>query len=147
MIPQIDERIICIVGEFLRGDAIQLADGLGLPDCAEGCYHSRMILNINNAVRGQENMLVVSEKRDPVIVAKARAQRERYDRNWDWLQAHASEVYCHRGKMICVAGANELFVGDSVAEVLEKAKAAYPEDDAPLTRYVPLERGPRIYAL
>jgi hypothetical protein len=77
--------------------------------------------------------------------AKIRARRERFERNWAWLEAHASEVYSHRGKFICIAG-QELFVGDAVEDVIARAKAAHPEDDGRFTRYIPKERGPRIYA-
>src|SRR5438128_375738 len=82
---------------------------------------------------------------DSVKNAEARHQMEQYDRNWDWLEANASEVYSHRGKIICIAG-QELFVGDDVLEVVARAKAAHPEDSGILTRIVPKERGPRIYA-
>ena len=37
--------------------------------------------------------LVMEEMTDPQELAKARAQRERFDRNAAWLQAHAVEVY------------------------------------------------------
>jgi hypothetical protein len=87
----------------------------------------------------------IYEITDPVEVAKAEAQHERFERNWDWLEAHASEVYSHRGKFICIAG-QDLFVGDSIQDVVARAKAAHPDDDGRLTRYIPKERGPRIYA-
>ena len=89
--------------------------------------------------------IVMTEERDPAELAKAHLQLEHYARNWTWVEAHASEAYSHRGKMICVAG-GELFVGDNVTEVLARAKKAHPEDQGPLTRFVPVERGPRIYA-
>ncbi|HMF12565.1 MAG TPA: hypothetical protein VKE94_09675 [Gemmataceae bacterium] len=82
---------------------------------------------------------------DPNEIAKARAMHEQFQRNWDWLEAHASDVYSHRGKFICIAG-QQLFVGDSIDEVLAGAKAAHPEDVGRLTRYIPKERGLRIYA-
>jgi hypothetical protein len=48
----------------------------------------------------------------------ARDQREQFDRNSDWFQAHASEILSkYRGKCICVAG-NELFVADNVKDVV-----------------------------
>jgi len=87
----------------------------------------------------------VYEITDPVEIAEARRRHEHYTRNWDWLEAHATEVYSNRGKFICIAG-QELFVDDSVAEVVNPAKAAHPEDVGILTRYIPKERGPRIYA-
>jgi len=82
---------------------------------------------------------------DPEEIAKAQAMQARFSRNWDWLEAHASEVYSHRGKFICIAS-QELFVGDTISEVLAWAKAIHPEDDGRLTRYIPKEKGPRIYA-
>jgi hypothetical protein len=87
----------------------------------------------------------MTEITDPEELAQAKARREKFERNWAWLEAHASEVYSHRGKVICVAG-QELFVSDTTAEVLEKAKATHPEDDGWFTLYVPLTRNARIYA-
>lgn len=82
---------------------------------------------------------------DPIEAAKARAMHERFRVNWDWLEAHASEVYIHRGKFICIAS-QQLFVGDSLQEVLAWAKSCHPDDEGRLIRYIPKERGPRIYA-
>ena len=77
--------------------------------------------------------IAMREVTDPVELAKARVQRERFDRNAAWLQAHASVAYTHRGKCICVAG-EELFVADTPQEVLALARAAHPEDDGRLLR-------------
>jgi hypothetical protein len=85
------------------------------------------------------------EETDAIENEKARARLARFDKNWDWLEANASEVYRHRGKNICVAG-QQLFVGDSAEQVIAQARAAHPEDDAPFFQYVPKERLPRIYA-
>jgi hypothetical protein len=75
---------------------------------------------------------------------RAHAQFEQFDRNWAWLQEHASEVYSqHRGKHLCVAG-QELFVADSMEEVLGLAEAAHPEDGGRFVRYVLKERGCRV---
>jgi hypothetical protein len=83
---------------------------------------------------------------DPGELAKARAQRDRFDRNSAWLQAHANQVYAqHRGKCVCVAG-EELFVADSPEQAVALAKAAYPKDDGSFVRYIPKENVPRIYA-
>lgn len=81
---------------------------------------------------------------DPVEIAEANARFEQFERNSDWLEAHASEVYSHRGKYVCIAG-QELFVGEELDDVLARAKAAHPEDQGLFTRYIPKERGPRIY--
>jgi hypothetical protein len=91
--------------------------------------------------------IVMEEVTDPEELAKARAQRERFDRNSAWLQAHAAEVYTrHRGKCICVAG-EELFVADRPEEALAQARAAHPEEDGSiLIRYIPREKMARIYA-
>ena len=83
---------------------------------------------------------------DPQELARARVQRERFDRNAAWLQAHASEVYAtHRGQFICVAG-QEVFAAPTAEEALAQAAAAHPDDDGSFLHYVPLERLARIYA-
>ena len=66
-----------------------------------------------------ENMKVVMEEvTDPEELAKARAQRARFDRNAAWLQKHASEIYPrYRGKCVCIA-AEELFTADTPEEAL-----------------------------
>jgi hypothetical protein len=83
---------------------------------------------------------------DASELAAARSRRAQADRNSAWLQAHAAEVYTrHRGKCIVVAG-EELFVGDTPREAWARASAAHPEDGGKISRYVPKEKGPRIYA-
>ncbi len=83
---------------------------------------------------------------DPVELEKARAQDERFERNWAWFNAHADEIYrTHRGKILCVAG-QELFVGDTPEEALALAKAAHPEDNGRFTRIIPREKMEHIYA-
>jgi hypothetical protein len=89
--------------------------------------------------------IVLEEETDPVEKARARIRRERFERNWAWLEAHAQEVYSQRGKVIGIAG-EELFVGDTTEEVLAWAKAVHPDDDGLVTRIIPKERGARIYA-
>ena len=92
------------------------------------------------------NPIVMSEETDPVKLAKAWAQNERADRNSACLQAHVPEIYSkYRGKCICVAG-EELFVADTVAEVMALAKAAHPEDDGAILRYILKEKREMIYA-
>jgi hypothetical protein len=90
--------------------------------------------------------IVMEEVTDPEELAKARAQRERFDRNAAWLEAHAREIYSqHRGKYICIAG-EELFVADTAEEALAQATTAHPEDDGRFIRYIPREKVARIYA-
>ena len=83
---------------------------------------------------------------DPVELAKARAQHERFDRNAAWLQAHAHDVYpkC-RGKYMCIAG-EQLFIGNTPHEALDLGRAAHPDDNGAFVRYIPLDNLPRIYA-
>ncbi len=90
-------------------------------------------------------VLVVEEETDAAVVAHALARNEQFERNWAWLEAHATEIYGHRGKFICIAG-EQLFVADSVEEAYSQARAAHPEDDGAFTRYIPVERLTRIYA-
>ena len=90
--------------------------------------------------------VIMEEVTDPEELAQARAQREHFDRNSAWLQAHASEIYSrYRGKCICIAG-EELFVADTPEEVLALATAAHPEDNGRFLRYIPREKAARIYA-
>jgi hypothetical protein len=90
--------------------------------------------------------LVMEEVADPVQLAEAQAQREQFDRNSAWLQAHASEIYPkHRGKCICVAG-EELFVAETASEAVAQATAAHPHDKGRFVHYIPKQKVPRIYA-
>ncbi len=94
----------------------------------------------------QGNPIVMEEVTDPAELAEARAQREQFDRNSAWLQAHASEVYSkHRGKCICIAG-EELFVADTATEAVAKAMAARPGDKGHFVHYMPKQKLPRIYS-
>jgi hypothetical protein len=90
-------------------------------------------------------VIEVSHTTDSAELATAREQHERFQRNLDWLEAHADEVYRHRGKHVCIAG-QELFVADTAPEALALAKAAHPDDDGRYLRFIPKERLPRIYA-
>ena len=91
--------------------------------------------------------IVMEEVTDADEVAKARRQRELFDRNAAWLQGRISEVYSeHRGKCICIAG-EELFVADTAKEAIVLARAAHPDDDGWFTRYIPEEKVARIYAV
>jgi hypothetical protein len=90
--------------------------------------------------------ILMEEVTDPAELQKARAQDERLERNWAWFEAHAAEIYAaHRGKCICIAGA-ELFVADTPEEALAMAIAAHPDDNGRFTRLIPHERIPRVYA-
>ena len=91
--------------------------------------------------------IVVEEMSDINEVAKARRQRELFDRNAAWLQQHLAEVYAaHRGACICIAG-EELFVAATPGEAVAQARVAHPEDDGWFIRYIPKEKVARISAL
>jgi len=90
--------------------------------------------------------IIMEEVTDPEELAKARAQRQRFDHNSAWLQAHVTEVYaCYRGKCVVIAG-EELFVADTPEDAWALAAAAHPEDDGSFIRYIPREKVARIYA-
>ncbi len=94
----------------------------------------------------EHSSIIMEEVTDPVELQKARAQDERFARNWAWFEAHAAEIYtAHRGKCICIAG-EELFAADTPAEALAMAIAAHPDDDGRFTRLIPRERMARVYA-
>ena len=77
--------------------------------------------------------------------AKARELQQQFEANVAWLETHAAEVYSHRGQHICIAG-QELFVADSLDDVLAQAAVAHPADQGCYVRYIPREKVPRIYA-
>lgn len=90
--------------------------------------------------------VVMEEVTDPDDLARARAQRERFDKNAAWLQAHAAEVYTrYRGKCVVIAG-EELFAAETPEEAWALAAAAHPEDDGSFIRYIPQEKVAWIYA-
>jgi len=90
--------------------------------------------------------LAMTEVTDLIALAEIQGQRQRFRRNSDWLQAHLPAVYSrHRGQCICVSG-QELFVGDNADKVLALARAAHPDDDGLLLRYIPRERMERVFA-
>ncbi len=93
-----------------------------------------------------KSTIVMEEVTDPEALAKARAQDERFERNFAWFQQHAAEIFTtHRGKCIYIAG-EELFVGDTPQEVAAQARAAHPEDNGGFVHYIPKEKVARIYA-
>jgi hypothetical protein len=93
-----------------------------------------------------QRTLVMEEVADAKALALARAQDERFQKNWVWFEANAAEIYrSFRGKCLCIAG-QELFVGNTPEEAVALAAAAHPEDDGRFTRYISLERAFRVYA-
>lgn len=91
--------------------------------------------------------ITIEHVTNPVELAKFSARQAQLDRNWAWFEQHAPDIYrMHRGKCLCVAGA-ELFVGDTPEEATALAAAAHPDDEGWFTRYIPKERLARIYVV
>lgn len=89
--------------------------------------------------------IVMEEVTDPSELAQAQAQRERFDRNWDWFKARATEIYEQfRGLCVVVAG-QEIFAAEKPEEAWGLAKAAHPEDDGGFILYIPREKVARVY--
>ena len=90
--------------------------------------------------------LTMEEVTDPQEIAAFQVRWAQAQRNSDWLQAHAHEIYTQqRGKFIVVAG-QELFVGATPEEARALAKAAHPEDQGSLGRYIYPKKVAHIYA-
>jgi len=93
-----------------------------------------------------DSHLTLEEVNDPVVIARARAQHDRAKRNSKWLQAHWPDLLPQaRGKYLAVAG-QEAFIADTPEEAWAMARAAHPDDDGTLSRYVFPNTWPRIYA-
>ena len=94
----------------------------------------------------QQFPIVMEEVTDPEELAKARAQDERFARNFAWFQAHAAEIFSrYRGQCIVIAG-EELFAADTPQEAWALAEVAHPEDNGSFIHYIPKEKVSRIYA-
>ena len=94
----------------------------------------------------EQNGIIMEEVTDPEELATARAQDDRFERNFRWFQSHATEIFQrHRGRCVVIAG-QELFAADSPAEAWALAEAAHPEDDASFIHCIPKEKVARIYA-
>ena len=75
-----------------------------------------------------------------------RAHRDRARQNWEWLQAHWSELTSRaHGKFLAVAG-QEAFVAESLPEALAWVRAMHPDDTGHIVEFVPPPAGPRIYS-
>lgn len=93
-----------------------------------------------------DSPLIMEEVNDPALIARVRAQSERAKRNSDWLQSHWSDLLPRaRGKHLAVAG-QEAFIADTPEQARQLARAAHPDDDGLLCRYVFPNQWPRIYA-
>ena len=67
--------------------------------------------------------VVMEEVTDSAELAKAQAQRERFDQNWAWFKAQATEIYERfRGQCVVIAG-EEVFAAATATEAWALAKA------------------------
>ena len=95
----------------------------------------------------QSSTIEMEEVTDARELAAAAKLREQFDRNSAWLQRHISQVYGeYRGKCICISG-EEVFAAETATEAVELARAAHPEDEGWFTRYIPIQKLTRIYAI
>lgn len=95
---------------------------------------------------GPLQRIVMEEVNDPTEVSNARVRREMFDRNFNWLAGHASEVYeKYRGRHIAISG-EEVFAADTSEEALALASTAHPEDQGRFAQYLPGEKMARVYA-
>lgn len=93
-----------------------------------------------------EATLIYEGPMTPEEAAVARAQTERFEKNWKWFEDHMQEIYDkYPGKNIIIAG-QELFVGDDPDELIARARAAHPEDDGKVLWTISKHQGPRVYA-
>jgi hypothetical protein len=61
------------------------------------------------------------------------------EEDFHWLAEHSEEIgQKYKGKYIAVIN-KEIFVGDSIEEVMQNAKLKYPERD-PFVEYVPIKK-------
>jgi hypothetical protein len=89
--------------------------------------------------------ITIEEVNDPVEVERYREQREQFQRNSDWVQAHWPELLPQaRGKFLAVAG-QEPFLADTAAEAWALAVAKHPQEKGILLQYVLPSHGPRFY--
>jgi|LGVF01.1.fsa_nt_gb hypothetical protein len=67
-------------------------------------------------------------------------QRVKMDQvDFDWLAEHTEEIgEKYKGKCIAVVN-KEIFIGDSIEEVMRDARSKYPDRDA-FVEYVPVKK-------
>jgi hypothetical protein len=92
-----------------------------------------------------DSPIIMEEVTDLAVIARARAQDERFKRTSDWLQAHRADLLPQvRGKHLAVAG-QEAVIADTLKEAWAMAKTAHPDDNGALCQYVYPNVWPRFY--
>ena len=82
-------------------------------------------------------LTAIEEMTDPKELARAQVHRKQFDRNWDWLKSHATEIYRRqRGKFVVVA-AEQMFLGDTAEEAWARVAEARIEDTGSFIMRVP----------
>lgn len=83
---------------------------------------------------------------DAVEIKHRQAHRDRAQKNWDWLQAHWSDLLPQaKGKFLAVAD-QQAFVAETLDAALEWVRTEHPEDSGHIIEYVWPSTGPRIYS-
>ena len=86
-----------------------------------------------------ENPVTIGRRNDPALIARIKARDEKAQRNRDWLDAHLGELLPRAyDKLVAVAG-QEALIAETEAEAKAWARAAHPEDDGLVIRYIPPE--------
>jgi hypothetical protein len=89
---------------------------------------------------------IIEVEYSPEELAGFKAQREQYDRNWEWFKPQIVELgKTIFGKYVAVSE-GELFVADTHREARELATRAHPSDQGRFVYWFPHHRLPRIYA-
>lgn len=94
----------------------------------------------------RSSSLTIEEVTDPSAIETARLRAEQGRGNADWLEVHWPKLLPRaRGQFVAVAG-GEGFVAETVQAAWAWVDTYHPGDGGAFVQYVPLVRGPRIYA-
>ena len=105
-----------------------------------------MMAELSEAAMSEPTLVVTEVNLTPEERAAMEVRRDHFQRNWTWFQQHAVEIgKSYPGKHVVVAG-GELFVDNSFRAARDRAVAAHPDDQGMFFRYIPADRGPRLYA-
>ena len=90
--------------------------------------------------------MTLEEIRKPDGDSVQRAHRDRAAKNWDWLQAHWSELLPQAyGKYLAVAN-QDAFIADTLEVALAWVRETHPGDTGHIIEYIMPPTGPRIYS-
>lgn len=90
--------------------------------------------------------ITLEDIHDTATIERRRAHREQAQKNWNWLQAHWSDLLPQaKGKFLAVAD-QQAFVAETLDAALEWVRTHHPEDSGHIVEYVWPSTGPRIYS-